>query len=110
MTSEDLTLTVLAPASFTSPPSVVPLISSSSSSLSPFSASGELVDGAMSDKRGTNQGQKVEGGPLSVSVNEQTVPRSDVATYSDLGCTHLWLQSRVPLGYILSHFPFFFKL
>ncbi|KAL8518803.1 hypothetical protein ACS0TY_009959 [Phlomoides rotata] len=112
MTSEDLTLTVLAPASFTSPPSVVPLISSSSSSLSPFSASSELVDGPMSDKRRTtahgrssmspNQGKKVEGGPLSGSVNEQTLPLSDVATYSDLGCTHLWLQSRVPLGCIPS--------
>ncbi|KAI3467400.1 hypothetical protein Pfo_024063 [Paulownia fortunei] len=111
MTSDNLTLTVLAPASFTSPPSVVPLSSSPSSPLSPFPSAAELAEGVHSDRQGSvalglssvslNQGQKVEDGPLSISINDRTVPVSDVPT-SDLGCTHLWLQSRVPLGCVPS--------
>ncbi|XP_057777103.1 uncharacterized protein LOC130995724 isoform X1 [Salvia miltiorrhiza] len=103
MTSEDLTLTILAPASFTSPPSVVSL---SNSPVSPFSASTELA----SDWRAAvfhgqssvslKHGHKVEDGPQSVSGNEQTVP--DVVPNTDMGCSHLWLQSRVPLGCVPS--------
>ncbi|KAH6756354.1 heat-inducible transcription repressor [Perilla frutescens var. hirtella] len=105
MTSEDLTLTVLAPASFTSPPSVVSLSNSPSSPMSPFSASTELA----SDRQAAvahgqssvsqKHGHKVEDGPLSVSVNEQTLPMPDGVP---LGCSHLWLQSRVPLGCVPS--------
>ncbi|KAK6160027.1 hypothetical protein DH2020_003408 [Rehmannia glutinosa] len=111
MTSENLTLIVRAPASFTSPPSVVPLSSSPSSPLSPFSTSAGLAEGLNSDRQGSpvyglssvslNQGEKVEDGPASVSINDRTVPISDVPK-SDLGCTHLWLQSRVPLGCVPS--------
>ncbi|KAH8495204.1 hypothetical protein H0E87_018404 [Populus deltoides] len=63
LTSEDLTLTVLAPASFTSPPSVGSLSSSPTTPMSSF-----------------------------VGLPEST------GIITGLGCTHLWLQSRVPLG------------
>lgn len=88
-------MTVLAPASFTSPPSVVSL---SNAPVSPFSASTELA----SDRQATVfHGHKVEDGPQSVSVSEQTSPMPDVVPNTDMGCSHLWLQSRVPLGYVI---------
>ncbi|KAL6988467.1 hypothetical protein U1Q18_014217 [Sarracenia purpurea var. burkii] len=115
LTSEDLTLTVLAPASFTSPPSVVSLTSSPSSPMSPFvnhsesagRMSGEKQSSAMQRPSSAplaseNQRQNGVGGPRSVSLNEQAIPISDVLPSTDLGCTHLWLQSRVPLGCIPS--------
>ncbi|KAL0385703.1 UNVERIFIED_CONTAM: hypothetical protein Sradi_2964600 [Sesamum radiatum] len=118
MTSDNLTLTVLAPASFTSPPSVVSLSNSLCSPFGPFSTSAELGGRVNIDRQGAvmvqrqtsltqNQGQKLEDGPLSVSNNERTVPISDVVPKSDPDCTHLWLQSRVPLGYIISNSSFF---
>ncbi|XP_073280093.1 uncharacterized protein [Primulina huaijiensis] len=113
LTSDDLTLTVLAPASFTTPPSVVSLSNSPSSPLSPFASSVELSERANTDRRGTavrhlssvsmNQGQKVEDGPQSVPLNGELSSLSDVVPSNDLGCTHLWLQSRVPLGSVPSH-------
>nr|TKS04136.1 hypothetical protein D5086_0000146910 [Populus alba] len=39
-----------------------------------------------------------DGGVQSVSFIEQSSPISDVISSTGLGCTHLWLQSRVPLG------------
>ncbi|KAL2519445.1 hypothetical protein Adt_15692 [Abeliophyllum distichum] len=108
MTSEDLTMTVLAPASFTSPPSVLPLSNSSSSPSSQYVASSELAERVRSDRQVAivntvnsvplNKGQEVQGGLQTLSFNEQSVPISEVLPSSDLGCTHLWLQSRVPLG------------
>ncbi|KAL9325400.1 hypothetical protein ACSQ67_006045 [Phaseolus vulgaris] len=77
LTSEDLTLTVLAPASFTSPPSVVSL-SSPTSPNSPFIGFTEFL------------------GRINVSMNDDVIPSSG------LSCTHLWLHSRVPLGCIPS--------
>ncbi|KAL3006579.1 hypothetical protein AAZX31_08G286400 [Glycine max] len=108
LTSEDLTLTVLAPASFTSPPSVVSL-SSPISPMSPFIGFKEFL-GRISVERhvGATQGgsftslikdnekQNDDVRPQSVSVND------DVISSSGLSCTHLWLQSRVPLGCIPS--------
>ncbi|XP_073526068.1 uncharacterized protein [Phyllobates terribilis] len=73
LTLEDLTLTVLAPTSITSPPSVVTLNSNPSSPTT-----------------------------KSLSLDEQTVPISDVIPTTALGCNHLWLQSRVPLGCVPS--------
>lgn len=102
MTSEDLTLTVLAPASFTSPPSVVSL---SNSPLSPVSDSIELASDRRAD---VFYGHKMEDSSQSVSGNEQTVPMSDVVQNTDMGCSHLWLQSRVPLGYVIFNFCLFF--
>ncbi|KAG8366295.1 hypothetical protein BUALT_Bualt17G0061500 [Buddleja alternifolia] len=100
MTSDNLTLTVLAPASFTSPPSVVSLSNSPLSPLSPFAASPELAERLSSDRLSSvslSQGQKLEDG-----IDEPPVPKADVVPNSDLGCTHLWLQSRVPLGCVPS--------
>ncbi|GER41450.1 hypothetical protein STAS_18158 [Striga asiatica] len=85
MTPDNLTLTVLAPASFTSP-SVVPLSGSPTTTLGTFSPSAGLIERVNTDM----QGQNVEDGPVSEAPN------------SDLGCTHLWLQSRVPLGCVPS--------
>ncbi|KAL0296928.1 UNVERIFIED_CONTAM: hypothetical protein Sradi_6744900 [Sesamum radiatum] len=113
MTFEDLTLTVLAPASFTSP-CVLSLSNSPSSPLSPFAASGEPAEKVNSDAKkavvhgvssvSLNQGQNVVDGdaPQSVSIKEHPMPISDAVPKSDLGCTHLWLQSRVPLGCVPS--------
>ncbi|XP_045803541.1 uncharacterized protein LOC123897085 [Trifolium pratense] len=84
LTSEDLTLTVLAPASFISPPSVVSL-SSPTTPMSPFIGFTEFL-GRIND----------DGKPQTVSTNDDVIPSSG------LSCTHLWLQSRVPLGCIPS--------
>ncbi|KAI3696551.1 hypothetical protein L1987_79570 [Smallanthus sonchifolius] len=84
LTSEDLTLTVLAPASFSCLPSVVSLNSTPASPTDGDSRQGM----ALSD----------DSGPQTGSYNEYTISISDVLPTSDLGCTHLWLQSRVPLG------------
>ncbi|KAI7726704.1 hypothetical protein M8C21_000269 [Ambrosia artemisiifolia] len=79
LTSEDLTLTVLAPASFSCLPSVVSINSTPASP----------TDG---DSRQDGNG------PQTGSFNEYAISITDVLPTSDLGCTHLWLQSRVPLG------------
>ncbi|CAL5196937.1 unnamed protein product [Lathyrus oleraceus] len=84
LTSEDLTLTVLAPASFISPPSVVSLSSPATPS-SPFIGFTEFL-GRIND----------DGRPQTVSKNDDVIPNSGMS------CTHLWLQSRVPLGCIPS--------
>lgn len=122
LTSEDLTLTVLAPASFTSPPTVVSLNSSPSTPMSPFVGFSEFT-GRVSGDRHASAVQRLSSAPLlsdtrkqngdvgvrSVSFNEQASPTSDVVPSTGLGCTHLWLQSRVPLGYasILLFLPLF---
>ncbi|XP_052173934.1 uncharacterized protein LOC127789167 [Diospyros lotus] len=108
LTSEDLTLTVLAPASFTSPPSVVSLNSSPTSPVSPFISHSESVLPVNGERRSSamestssaspafiNQRENADAGLWSVSFCEQI---SDVLPSTDSGCTHLWLQSRVPLG------------
>ncbi|KAK9060282.1 hypothetical protein SSX86_020986 [Deinandra increscens subsp. villosa] len=84
LTSEDLTLTVLAPASFSCLPSVVSLNSTPASP----------VDG--DSRQGMALGD--DNGPQTGSFTEHTISITDVLPTSDLGCTHLWLQSRVPLG------------
>ncbi|KAJ0725682.1 hypothetical protein HanPI659440_Chr12g0461641 [Helianthus annuus] len=75
LTSEDLTLTVLAPASFSCLPSVVSINSTPASP----------TDGDSN-------------GPQTGPFSEYAISITDVLPTSDLGCTHLWLQSRVPLG------------
>lgn len=112
LTSEALTLTVLAPASFTSLPSVVSFNSSPSTPMSPFAGFSELTGRVSGDRRGSamqrpssapllsdNQKQNGDVGARSLSFNEQASPSSAVVPSTGLGCTHLWLQSRVPLGY-----------
>lgn len=123
LTSEDLTLTVLAPASFTSPPSVVSLNSSPTSPMSPFVSFAEFTGITNGDKRSStvqrqssapvasgNQKHNVNGGARSVSFNELASPVSDAIPISGLGCTHLWLQSRVPLGCLLKLFSLFLSV
>ncbi|CAL0315155.1 unnamed protein product [Lupinus luteus] len=108
LTSEDLTLTVLAPASFTSPPSVVSL-NSPTTPRSPFIGFTEFV-GRVNGERGIgatqgqsftsigkeNEEKKFDGEPQEASMSDDVIPSSG------LSCTHLWLQSKVPLGCIPS--------
>ncbi|XP_059446287.1 uncharacterized protein LOC132177835 [Corylus avellana] len=114
LTSEALTLTVLAPASFISVPSVVSLNSSPTTPMSPFAGFSELTS-RVGDRRGSamqrlgsapflsdNQKKNGDVGARSVSFNGQASPSSDVVPSTGLGCTHLWLQSRVPLGSVPS--------
>lgn len=114
LTSEDLTLTVLAPASVTSPPSVVSLASAPSTPMSPFVGFSEFAGRANGEKRqnvvhrqismphATEKQKQKTSGARSISFDEQTVSASDVVPTSGLGCTHLWLQSAVPLGCVPS--------
>lgn len=105
--SEDLTLTVLAPASFTSPPSVVSLNSSPSSPMSPFVGFPGFT-GRTTAERHNSTMQRLNSAPPALanqkqaSFEEQASPISDVVPSTGLGCTHLWLQSRVPLGCVPS--------
>ncbi|KAJ8760845.1 hypothetical protein K2173_021883 [Erythroxylum novogranatense] len=106
LTSEDLTLTVLAPTSFISP-SLGSLGSSPLTPVSPFvsllQSTGTITIDVMqrltSATHASENHKNHDGsGAQSVSFNEQFSPISDVIPISGVGCTHLWLQSRVPLG------------
>ncbi|XP_040372057.1 uncharacterized protein LOC112181461 isoform X1 [Rosa chinensis] len=107
LTTEDLSLTVLAPASFTSPPSVVSLNSSPSSPMSPFVGFPGFT-GRTTAERHYSTMQRLNSAPSiltnqkQASSKEQASPVSDVVPTAGLGCTHLWLQSRVPLGCVPS--------
>eukprot|EP00262_Sarcandra_glabra_P001191 TRINITY_DN11212_c0_g1_i2.p1 TRINITY_DN11212_c0_g1~~TRINITY_DN11212_c0_g1_i2.p1 ORF type:complete len:438 (+),score=59.80 TRINITY_DN11212_c0_g1_i2:85-1314(+) len=115
LTSEDLTLTVLAPASFNSPPKVVSLNSAPSTPMSPFVGFSEFTGKVGVERRGNgaqrlssmpliseSQKESVVNGPRSVSFDKQNVSTNDVIPNTALGCTHLWLQSTVPLGCVPS--------
>lgn len=100
LTSEDLTLTVLAPASFTSLPSVVSLTSAPTTPLSPEDKATKVNN---TDRH--NIALKRLSSALIENQrrnDEQTISITDVLPKSDFGCTHLWLQSRVPLGCVPS--------
>ncbi|KAJ6721803.1 hypothetical protein OIU85_024852 [Salix viminalis] len=97
LTSEDLTLTVLAPASFTSPPSVGSLSSSPTTPLSSFVGLPESTGIITGEKYGSAV-QALTSVTTTSEIIEQSSPISDVISSTGLGCTHLWLQSRVPLG------------
>lgn len=103
LTSEDLTLTVLAPVASNSSPSVMPLNSASttpqSSGLSEIMVrtSGLQKLSSMPLER-ESQKENNEIGQRSTSLAQRTGATSDVMSGSDLGCNHLWLQSSVPLG------------
>ncbi|MBA0751650.1 hypothetical protein Gogos_000561, partial [Gossypium gossypioides] len=107
LSDEDLTMTVLAPTSLTSPPSVVSLNSSPTTPMSPFVGFSELAGKAGGERRTTavsmpslseNQKQNGDAGAKFTSSNVQLTPTADFIPTLGLGCTHLWLQSRVPLG------------
>ncbi|KAI7998023.1 hypothetical protein LOK49_LG10G00973 [Camellia lanceoleosa] len=87
--SEDLTLTVLAPTSFTSPPSVLSLTSAPSTPMSPFvghfessgKGSGERRISSMLNVSSAslaleNQRHSGDGGPRTAAFNEQAIPIS----------------------------------
>ncbi|RAL40068.1 hypothetical protein DM860_008208 [Cuscuta australis] len=110
LTSEDLTMTVLAPASLTSPPSVMSL-SSPTSPASPFFGSrfSEKLDARQDASRKSDSSALVskvldasKGHKRAVSFDERVISIPDVHPSRDSGCTHLWLQSRVPLGCVPS--------
>ncbi|CAN8269147.1 unnamed protein product [Cochlearia groenlandica] len=111
LTSEDLSLTILAPASLTSPPSVVSLNSTPTTPLSPFLGFSEFTERVQSEKRNTTRPKRhsLPAIPLVTRTDDTGCePSSDFCNPSDvvpksgLGCTHLWLQSRVPLGCVPS--------
>ncbi|KAI3433073.1 uncharacterized protein J3R85_007267 [Psidium guajava] len=114
LTSEDLTMTILAPASFTSPPSVLSLNSSPSSPISPFLGLSEVAGKYSSHTHGSTMQKsgvvapsletksEIHGETKLVSFSEQASPVSDAISTSGFGCTHLWLHSRVPLGCVPS--------
>ncbi|GAU38709.1 hypothetical protein TSUD_396370 [Trifolium subterraneum] len=110
LTSEDLTLTVLAPDSSTSPPSVVSL-NTPRTPKSPFIGFAEFLAKANGER---SIGTKWKNGLNSIikKKEEQSYDHKaseisssddhDVIPSSGITCTHLWLQSRVPLGCIPS--------
>ncbi|KAE9465615.1 hypothetical protein C3L33_02481, partial [Rhododendron williamsianum] len=87
LTSEDLTLTVLAPASFTSPPSVVSLNSYLLTPMSPFVGHSELA-GKMNGERGSSATQRLTAASLALENQRHNgdgaVPISDVLPSTDL--------------------------
>ncbi|XP_057949278.1 uncharacterized protein LOC131144579 [Malania oleifera] len=116
LTSEDLTLTVLAPASFNSPPSILSLNPSPSTPPSSFIGFSEFTGKVGGERHGTAMQrlnsvpptpgktlkQNSEAGVRPASLKDPAVPIPDVIPSTDLGCTHLWLHSRVPLGCVPS--------
>lgn len=98
LTSEDLTLTILAPASLTCPPSVLSLNSAPSS---PSSFVGFPTTEKPSTVPRTAENQK-ENATQSLSFDEQAVSVADAIPTTALRCTHLWLHSKVPLGCVPS--------
>lgn len=102
LTLEDLTLTVLAPASITSPRSLVTLNSSPSSPSSPFIGFSTTQRLSSLPLLVENQKEDDNSGFKSLSFDEQRVPVADVIPTTALACNHLWLQSRVPLGCVPS--------
>ncbi|XP_065863064.1 uncharacterized protein [Euphorbia lathyris] len=109
LTSEDLTMTVLAPASFTSPPSVGSL-TSPRTTINPFVGLSESRGIISRENLGGTLQKSATVPSLSsaresnndvvhpLSLIEQSSPEVDVIPSNGYGCTHLWLQSRVPLG------------
>ncbi|CAJ2647857.1 unnamed protein product [Trifolium pratense] len=108
LTSEDLTLTVLAPDSLTLPPSVVSL-NTPRTPKSPFIGFAEFLARANGErsigakwKKGFNsiiekkEEQSYDHKAQEISLSDDVIPSSGIT------CTHLWLQSRVPLGCIPS--------
>lgn len=85
LTSEDLTLTIHAPVASKSSSSVTSLTTPKgvNGQEKPTSTPMEIID---------------DSGKGSNSFSQHNVTASDISSSSDLGCTHLWLQSTIPLG------------
>lgn len=101
MTNEDLTLTLLAP-SLPNSPSVASLTLTPPSPMSPYdnnlqnSALHRLCSASKVLDQGSAEGDNQSRTPGI--FKEKTNPISDVLPRNDLGRTHMWLKSRVPLG------------
>ncbi|KAK8968903.1 hypothetical protein KSP40_PGU003299 [Platanthera guangdongensis] len=115
LTSDDLTLTVLAPLSSTSSPSVMPFSSSPQSTINSVTNFPEVMGKVAGDSTGSMQRlssmpavtetQKVNdsSGKRSISLAQRIFTSSDFISSADLSCTHLWLRSTVPLGCVPAH-------
>ncbi|KAL8227533.1 hypothetical protein R6Q57_015117 [Mikania cordata] len=105
MTNEDLTLTLLAPSLLDSP-SVASLKPSPKSPLSPIN--NNLQNSALHRLCSASKvlGQRSDEGDdhsrTPGTFKDKTVLISDLFPRSDLGSTHMWLKSRVPLGCVPS--------
>ncbi|CAN1321266.1 hypothetical protein LINPERPRIM_LOCUS31971 [Linum perenne] len=109
LTSEDLTLTVLAPSSFSTPPSVGSLISAPSAPMD----TGISVPGSArkrGDRAGSKMHSRMASAPAALQQLDESSAIPDAISSSGLGCTHLWLQSRVPLGCVPANSTFTIKL
>ncbi|KAL0908816.1 hypothetical protein M5K25_023324 [Dendrobium thyrsiflorum] len=116
LTSEDLTLTVLAPLSSASSSSVVPLSSSPRNHTNTRASFPEIIGREAGDKNAGNM-QRMSfmpavaekhdvndaNGEGSISLAQRIGATSDCLPSTDRGCTHLWLQSAVPLGVVPAH-------
>ncbi|GAA0146122.1 hypothetical protein LIER_06149 [Lithospermum erythrorhizon] len=113
LTSDDLTLTVLASASPIQTPSLVSQCTSPISTRIPRFSSSMFAKQELGHRQRTKMRKsnstpthlelKGEGGSRSVFLDDQATPTSDVIPKGKLGCTHLWLQSEVPLGSVPPH-------
>ncbi|KMZ68287.1 hypothetical protein ZOSMA_241G00090 [Zostera marina] len=113
LTSEDLTLMILAPSSFTMLPSFVSLSPFPTSPVPPLADFPEFRERLAEKSEGnsstlkknsstTTPGNEKDGNNTGIksatSLSVDTTSRFDVVPDSNLGSTHLWLQSEVPLG------------
>ncbi|URE00316.1 hypothetical protein MUK42_06596 [Musa troglodytarum] len=103
LSSEDLTFTVLAPETSTSP-SVLSLSSTPKTPMNSYAAFNDYVP------RIRDKSESIFQSPSSVHIatksqteSQQTAIKSDVIPRNSSGLTHLWLQSAVPLGCIPAH-------
>ncbi|GLJ50540.1 hypothetical protein SUGI_1076840 [Cryptomeria japonica] len=120
LTADDLSLTVLAPCSMASLPCVVSMNSTpttpSMNSFMSFSEgkgrSGTLdtEDSGMTTMARLQSTSLPSLRPIEnitgitpLALKEQNISAADIMADSSSACTHLWLQSTVPLGYVPSH-------
>ncbi|XP_020081782.1 uncharacterized protein LOC109705460 isoform X1 [Ananas comosus] len=94
LTAEDLTLTVLAPESSTSYSSVLSLNSTPTNPVNSYDGLNEYMGRTGGDKRAARI-QRLRSIPAD---SRKEVDGGDNESSNAEGCTHLWLQSAVPLG------------
>ena len=98
LTTEDLTFTVLAPETSSSP-SVLSLSSTPKAPMNSYAAFHDYVPRIRDKSESIVQSQSsVHIATKSQNESQQTAIKSDVISRNSSGLTHLWLQSAVPLG------------
>ncbi|XP_076889782.1 uncharacterized protein LOC143540672 [Bidens hawaiensis] len=108
MTNKDLTLTLLAPSLLNSPLGAVTF--SPPSPMGPFdnNNNNNMQNSALHRLRPASKvldhrpGEGDDHSRTPGGFNEKTIPISDVLPRSNMGRTHMWLKSRVPLGCVPS--------